>query len=428
MEKKNANFALLTVLFCVAIYMNENIFDVVVVGGGISGLYSAYKIQKLCPDKSILVLEKEACFGGRMNTYRFYNTDVNVGAGIGRKEKDGLLMTLLDELKIEYKEFAIDMRYSDTICLDDRNSIYSDIDVAKTIRLLTRKYSKKEFSGYTFRKFAKNILGSIAYKTFVTKLGFSDFEDADSYDVLHYYGLDDNTKGGTGFTVPWSVLINKLSREIGLHNVRLSSAVISLTQCADCYRVKTARKSFYARQIVVASTIDTVRRLLPTFAIYNQVHGQPFLRVYGKFAKPIPELSVYTVVPGPLQKINPVNIRDGVYLIAYSDNEQAIFLNQFSKNNAKNREVFCTLIRKALGLDRGVDLELTAIEAFYWEIGTHYYQPLTDHKNRLAFIEEAQHPCENVLVVGEVIALHQGWSLGALESVESAVSKQWLQS
>jgi L-2-hydroxyglutarate oxidase LhgO len=30
-------------------------YDVIIIGGGISGLFSAYKIQKLCPDKSILI-------------------------------------------------------------------------------------------------------------------------------------------------------------------------------------------------------------------------------------------------------------------------------------------------------------------------------------------------------------------------------------
>ena len=79
-----------------------------------------------------------------------------------------------------------------------------DIDVAKTIHLLTRKYNRSEFSRYTFGKFAKRILGALAYKTFVAKLGFSDFEDADAYDVLHYYGLEDNLKGGTGTFQPLS--------------------------------------------------------------------------------------------------------------------------------------------------------------------------------------------------------------------------------
>jgi hypothetical protein len=49
-----------------------------------------------------------------------------------------------------------------------------------------------------------------------------------------------------------------------------------------------------------------------------------------------------------------------------------------------------------------------------------------EHKNRLEFIDQAQHPYKNVLVVGEMIAVHQGWSLGALESVDSVVSSKWL--
>jgi hypothetical protein len=83
------------------------------------------------------------------------------------------------------------------------------------------------------------------------------------------------------------------------------------------------------------------------------------------------------------------------------------------------------MIEEALGLHTRV--ELMAIKAFYWEIGTHYYEPLKkDYKNRSEFIDRAQHPYKNVLVVGEMIALHQGWTLGALESVDSVVSSAWL--
>lgn len=35
----------------------ENIFDVIIVGAGISGLYAAYRIKQKAPDTKILVLE-----------------------------------------------------------------------------------------------------------------------------------------------------------------------------------------------------------------------------------------------------------------------------------------------------------------------------------------------------------------------------------
>lgn len=399
-------------------------YDIIIIGGGISGLFSAYQIQKLCPDKSIMILEKESFLGGRMGTYNFYNTTVNIGAGIGRKEKDGVLIKLLNELKIDYKEYSIDMKYSDII---NENDIYSDIDVTKTIALLKRKYNRKEFTKYTFKRYAKHILGAISYKLFVIKLGFSDFEEADAFDVLHYYGLDDNEKGGIGLSIQWSLLVKKISDKIGSNKIKLSYEVTSLTSYSDYFTVNTSKTIFFARKVIIASTIDTVCRLLPTLKIYNQVHGQSFLRVYGKFSKPIPELDMYTIVPGPLKKIIPINSKDGIYMIAYSDNESARFLNRYSKNNAKNRDFYCKLIQEALGLH--VRLELTAIKAFYWEIGTHYYEPLKNGcKNRLEFISQAQHPYKNLLVVGEMIAVHQGWSLGALESVDSVVSSKWLNS
>jgi hypothetical protein len=93
-----------------------------------------------------------------------------------------------------------------------------------------------------------------------------------------------------------------MSDKIGLNKIKLSSEVTSLTPYSEYFIVNTLKNTFFARKVIIASTIDTTSRLLPTFKIYNQVHGQPFLRVYGKFSKPIPELDVYTIVPGPLKK------------------------------------------------------------------------------------------------------------------------------
>ena len=72
----------------------ENSYDIIIIGAGIAGLYSAYNIKKIFPKMSYLILEsnKKEDIGGRIGKKLFYNTPVNIGAGIGRYATDKLLL------------------------------------------------------------------------------------------------------------------------------------------------------------------------------------------------------------------------------------------------------------------------------------------------------------------------------------------------
>lgn len=77
-------------------------YDTIIIGGGIAGLYTAYKLQKKDPQQSILILEKEAVLGGRVDTY----TDkyMTVEAGAGRfHENQKHIMKLIKELNLQNK-------------------------------------------------------------------------------------------------------------------------------------------------------------------------------------------------------------------------------------------------------------------------------------------------------------------------------------
>jgi len=103
-------------------------------------------------------------------------------------------------------------------------------------------------------------------------------------------------------------------------------------------------------------------------------------------------------------------------------------LKKFLENNEKNRDFICHLVEKALEIPNG-SLHLLAIKDYYWPIGTHYYSPLTsEFNNRKDFIRKAQHPEPGMLVVGEVVSNDQGWSEGALDSVEKVLTKKWIES
>lgn len=414
-------------------------YDIIIIGSGMSGLYSAYKIKKNSTKTSFLVLEKykKQWVGGRTSNYDFYGVSVVTGAGIGRNDTNPLLKKLLKELKVPYKKIISEMDYSKL--LHHQN----EFDVVKIIDHLKDEYNKnpEKYKRMTFKEFAIWILGDFNYKLFTIYAGYTDYENADVYETLYDYGMDDNKGGWTKLLIPWKELVDKLCEYIGTNHIKYSNNVTAVTKISDerrepcLFEVSTEEGNiYYCNRVIVATTITGIMKLVPGASnpksLYQQIHGQPFLRLYAKFDGKSTELlkkyvENYTIVPGPLQKIIPMNAEKGVYMIAYSDNENAVILKNHLKNTLENRKLYETLVEKSLGIPVG-SLKITAIKDFYWPVGTHYYGPLRVFKTREEFVEKVQHPMDGMLVVGEVVSRYQGWVEGALESVNASVTKKWI--
>lgn len=414
--------------------MKVNNYDIIIVGGGIAGLYSAYKIQQFSKNAKILVLEKhkKKWFGGRLGNTIFHDVSVVNGAGVGRKNKDKLLIDLLDDLDVPYAEFNSTHQYASTIS--------QPCDVKQVFNLLKKEYNKsKDREHITFKKFAKPLLGDKNYQNFLVCAGYTDYENEDAYDTLYNYGFEDNYTDWIALKINWKRLIETLAHAIGLENIRVSSNVVNIekvseTPCEFLVHLENG-KTFSCNKVIMATTITSVRNLVPgaknKYSIYQQIHGQPFLRLYAKFSKAsIPIMRTYvptiTIVPGPLHKIVPYDSNEGIYMIAYTDNDGARELKDHITNSPANRDFFCRLVEISLGM-REDTLKITSMLDFYWPIGTHYYGPLSDeYSTRNEFIRKAQHPMRGMLVVGEMISENQGWTEGALESVEKVVTKKWV--
>ena len=393
----------------------------IIIGAGISGLYAAYKIKQNDFKSNILVLEANSTTGGRAGTYNFDGTSVTSGAGVGRKSKDFLLIKLLNELDIKFNEFDTEPNYSGTII--------PKCKLKNTFLELRSNYNPKIHSSYTFREFALYFLGKEGYDNFVICSGYSDYENENAYDTLYNYGFDDNYKKWTALSVSWKKLIETLSSKIGKKNIICNSSVSKVEPFENMVRVISKNGKIYeCQRVIIATTIDCLRAILPgansKASPYNQIHSQPFLRIYGKFNAASADIMKQfcpstTVVPGPLHKIIPMNPDRGIYMIAYTDNKGATVLEKFAKDNHRNRAALCRILEIALGIP--IDsLGMTEILHFYWKEGTHYYDPLSDHyKSRKDFIQDIQHPYPNVLVIGEMASMKKGWVEGALESVEN---------
>jgi hypothetical protein len=409
-------------------------YDIIIIGSGISGLYAGYNIKKASPSTSFIILEKykKEWIGGRTGNDIFYGTEVVSGAGIGRKPKDKLLIQLLNELNLPYEEAPFKPYYS--------TQIDKIVDVKKVIQHLKKEYNKnKTQTRTTFKEFSKPILGDKLYNDFLVSVGYTDYENEDAFDVIENYGMDDNACCWNELHIDWKQLVTTLHNKIGIDKIKSSMNVVSIKKTGDSPRIFSVETDkgvvFESNKVIVATTIDSIKQIIPGASnknsIYNEIKGQNFLRLYGKFSKKSSEImkkyiNGYTIVPGPLQKIIPMDASKGVYMIAYSDNASATFLKKYLENTPKNREILCDLLEKALGI-HDESLELIAIKDYYWPIGTHYYTPLTNkYKNREEFIHTAQHPENGMLVAGEVVSNNQGWTNGALSSVKAVLNKQWI--
>jgi hypothetical protein len=401
-----------------------------------AGLYSALKIKKYSPKMSFLILEqhKKEWVGGRTSNEMFYGAKIVTGAGIGRLDKNPLLINLMKEMKVPFHPYESIMDYSQTV--------ERPVDLVKIIRFLRKEYKKHPHSqNLTFSEFSKKFLGPDLYNDFKISAGYTDYENADTKETLYNYGMDDNQSGWTGLSIPWRQLVLTLCEKIGWEHFRFSQKVVHIEKLEEnpCLFEIISEKGekFFSKKVILATTIPSIKALVPGASdknsIYQQIHGQPFLRLYGKFDKKSAYImneyvKHYTKVPGPLQKIIPMDSEKGVYMIAYSDNANAVALKSYLENTEANRAIFSRLLEKALGIPSGT-LTLRAIKDFYWPIGTHYFAPLPKDsvfKNRDEFVKAIQHPEKGFLVVGEAVSRYQGWVEGALKSVEKVVTSSWV--
>lgn len=389
------------------------IYDYLIIGGGMAGLYAGLCLRQ--SGKSFLLLEKDNRIGGRAGNDIFHTATVVTGAGIGRMRKDRLLLRLMRGLGMPINTFKFRPHHLTEKSVEDVQNIF---------HTLRHSYRHSQHRGMTFEAYAKHMLGSKLYHQFVKAVGYTDYLQEDVYETLHHYGMDDNV-GFNGFSVNWNDLVDRMVKRMGRRHIRMGCEVGRISKSAsDIFCVNTNLGEYRAHSIILATPIDTLRRLLP-LPVYNGIEGQSFLRLYAKFDKVSAErmtsaIKRYTVVDSPLQKILPTKADDGIYMISYSDNANAdtVMRKKRELSDADFKLWLERQVEKALDLPRH-SVHITHTRAYYWPIGTHYYRPLPrSYPSREQFIRHATHPAKGIYVVGEAVSRHQGWVEGALQSVQ----------
>ena len=110
-------------------------YDIVIVGGGISGLFLAYKLSET--NLEILLLEKDKNLGGRIHTSTDGNIQYECGAG-RFNEKHEKLISLIHELKLQENMIALPKNI-DIVVRDYKTNI--PLNSSYLFSILKDKYS-----------------------------------------------------------------------------------------------------------------------------------------------------------------------------------------------------------------------------------------------------------------------------------------------
>ncbi len=99
--------------------MKNKIYDIIIAGGGISALYTSYKLKKIFPKLNILILEKNDYLGGRIKSSQIAGQSVDLGA-LRIPDSAKLTLKLVKDLKLELKQFDTTVQ-----ALYTRDKLYS---------------------------------------------------------------------------------------------------------------------------------------------------------------------------------------------------------------------------------------------------------------------------------------------------------------
>jgi monoamine oxidase len=187
-------------------------YDLVIIGGGIAGIYTLYKLSKQFTNLKILLLESGERYGGRIYSYKEtidgeeYVMDLGAGR-LGHHHK--LINTLISELGLKSK--IVNIPNTKTyIEVTENNKAhektqYKDSIMAKLYKFflspLVSKLGKTALQKfYLYELLTKYMSASFSQKVASVFEYSSDLNELNAYDAIGYFKYDYN-KESTFFTL-----------------------------------------------------------------------------------------------------------------------------------------------------------------------------------------------------------------------------------
>lgn len=419
-------------------------YDIIIIGGGISGLYLSRELSKKF---KILLIEKSSYLGGRIYTHKvcMKNKSYSYEAGAGRiSESHKLLLELIRSLNLTKKLIEIPTvkthlhNYTKDYEKFYNIEKYERLDINFLLNIIinkSNKFTKKYLSGFLFIDFLEKLLSKDSIQFLLDSYGYkAEFLKLNAYDAIRlfstYLNIDNKfyvLENGL------SQVVDKLVKELSNVDILKQTLVEDFEFCKDIFTVKT-RNLFnsvnYKSKIVIFATnkdgllnIPSLMNNKRLFKLVNSVNSIPMARIYAIFEPKnnkiwFDDLGKITT-NGNIQYIIPINKKTGLIMISYPDLKNAIYWKNINLKGDLRKEIMKE-IRKMFPY-KNIP-EPIYIKMHYWNSGVHSFKP--DNPSYKIY-DKILKPFKNknLFISGEAYSNNQAWIEGALETSIDIINK-----
>ena len=433
-------------------------YDFLIAGGGIAGLYTAYRLNKKFPSARICILESTNRLGGRLHTIHQDNMYFDAGGARFNTDQHRILK-LVSELGLNDKKVSIgnDSRYIpaklnydttiSTIFPSMDDFIKDAIEYIKkhnipnsTLEYTTILGFAKQYYSKQYPTIDKYILARYPYYSEIAilnaKEGFHLFTNEFSPQAKYYILAGGLEQLITQITKH----LKKLPHIQIMTNTPLTSITPTHRDGNIVYTIDTANgKIFSCKRVILALPQNALLKIKYLFRpekynlsrLIRSVYSQPLYRIYARYP-PISNITNideskskskskywFSDLPKittdlPIKYIIPMDYEKGLIMISYTDSKWA----KWWFNHLEKGTLPMELTRQLKILFPELDIpEPLWFKHCYWDMGAAYWRPgFSREKVMQDIIKPYTH--EEIYICGENYSSHQAWVEGALETAD----------
>ena len=438
---------------------NHITYDLVIIGGGLAGLYTLYKLSKTFSHLKILLLESGQRYGGRIYSYKetIDGQDYIMDLGAGRLgHHQPLINDLINELGLKPK--IVDIPNTKTYIEVAENgkvhnkTHFKDYIMGKLTKFffspLITKLGKSMLQKYYLCELIKKYV-SVSFSQKVASVFeySSDLNEFNAYDAIEYFKHDYNSEtkfftlnGGLEQIIDHLIIAIKKTWAYKHNNIRIKnlSTVENITNKntnnnlfkIEVNNYRTAKiYNIYSKYVVCAvpkKTLEKLELFKPILRDLNSINSINLLRIYEIYNKTNGETWFKnvekTITNSQVQFVIPINPNNGLIMSSYSDCANANYWNLLlakrglefvkAKLNTKLNQIF-SIYNISVPQSK-------YIKMYFWDAGVACWKKNVDSDY---ISSKLLNPHSNVFIIGENYSKYQAWCEGALMTSDNCITK-----